>query len=624
MNSTVNDTSFIQQAVDAITGFRARSEPVKLVQDQCRSRVPCAESGQPNLQEPYPKVNRSHVTDSRVGQQDSREENLSTRLDDAVSTNLLPKTTSIVGQIPPKATLFERPVSFHDDTSGGFVFGKAKPAQLDFSRRPLPKTDLPDPRDLPGIKPNTDGDSNHRSSLILSLKANEANPSDNSVSGKSGQPSSPTDPPLPLQATGLEIEQSTPMNASDDTRTLTARRSPYESTNTFADETIEESRTNQSKNTETLPLSHQSSAATEVMGPTIPSQSSSQHVLSKSGKVPRKSQPTVSSKTTRAPQVRSTRLPPNDEDPLNLMLLCYRRGQQERETAREIQNAQAIEVQDLRDVSSTLFQQLQDVRRREQLQAAELTRVHAIVPKWEARIKQLSKHVKELADDHLKLHDDAQEIRAQQQHIHVDKVKLDSTLKDVQNIIEQDRNKVQKTFTEARHHLQMLEQTVDNQEIQLQEDADLLNVERDRSQRLEDEIQKMTSNHQHIVKLLTGHREIITDKLDELLNKEEAVHTVTPPQSQDYIKPMLDQVLGLLQGLENTDVARPDDLLKLGSSLMCHVDRYVDDKRKHKTFHTDLRKGDRVAASFLLYHSRARGGSKGVYRGASKATSGAQ
>ena len=251
----------------------------------------------------------------------------------------------------------------------------------------------------------------------------------------------------------------------------------------------------------------------------------------------------------------------------------YRKEQLEREEARAAVKAKDIELQDLQDISNAIYTQLQEVRQRERVQKAELSRFHNILPQWENRIKKLNDYVQSLTDDHQTLRDNAEEIRKQQETLQADRSEIASALKNAHQKVENDHSKTKKVLVEARHHMEMLEQTVSNQETQLRDDTDLLNVERARSQRLEDEMSKIGISHQHLLELLTEHRRATAEKLDDLVSKSQEVKTITPPPSQDNVESILGEVISLLKELREIEAIKPDDLSKLDASVKCYVER---------------------------------------------------
>lgn len=355
----------------------------------------------------------------------------------------------------------------------------------------------------------------------------------------------------------------------------------------------------------------------------VTTQQASPRNPAKVAKLQRKSKPKADPNAVGTSQPAGVQATLSYEDTLSVLLIRYRKEQLEREEARAAAKAKDIELQDLREISNVIYTQLQQVQQREKSQKVELSRFHRILPQWENRVKKLTDYVQSLIDDHQTLRDNAEDIDKQQKTLQADRSEIASALKGAHQKVENDHSKTKKVLVEARHHMEMLEQTVSNQETQLRDDADLLNVERARSQRLEDEMSKIGINHQHLLELMTEHRSATTEKLDGLLSKSQEINTITPPPSQDYVKPILSEVVSLLKELRETEVIKPDDLHKLDASVKCYVERYVQSHKEQSHF-PDPAKIDRILTSLRTDRSPYRCQPESICVGLSGSASGSQ
>ena len=257
-----------------------------------------------------------------------------------------------------------------------------------------------------------------------------------------------------------------------------------------------------------------------------------------------------------------------EEDLLKLLMYRRRQGQQELEYFRATQHQKEAEIQTLRDLSNDLDAQLQEVIQREAQKTAELSKVNATTPIWEDRIKRLVDYVKGLSNDHKRLREDANELYKQHEELFVTKTELQDTLDDARKSVEQQRLRSQQYETEARHTIDSLQQTVQNQSTQIRSDENLLAAERERSNRLDDHISRITTSHENLVNLFTGHRDNIAGKIDELLHQAQyVISPVKAADSNDSIKPMLEQCVGMLQKLHGADAVQPKDLQKLNDTM---------------------------------------------------------
>lgn len=468
-------------------------------------------------------------------------------------------STSLNQQPLSKFTPFVRPSSSKEGTYVSFAFGKPQTKQLDFSRKPSqnPKISLPTIQPEPCRSPVTEPRDTQASTTrdVSSVPTEALSPS----------PSADESPTLvtTMQTTEgskvLEGTGSTPLNsAAHATTPPDPQGSPVTSANTL-----------QADHCETGEPSGDPNRLLVAAQPISPRASA------KITKLRRRSKPRADLHAMKTSQTGASKDAPSYEDTLNVLLMRHRNEQLEWEEARAVLKAKDTELQDLREISNAIYHQLQQVRQREKLQDAELSRFHKVIPQWESRVKRLSDYVQCLSKDHQALHEDARDIRSQQETLQADKLDIASKLIDVRHTVEQDQAKTKEVLVEARHHMEMLEQTVSNQEILLREDANLLDAERDRCQRLEIEISKIATSRQQLSELLAEHGRITSEKLDDLLSKSEEVQIVTPPPSQDLVKPVLDEAVSLFKELRDADVIRPDDLRKLNASVRSYAEEYV-------------------------------------------------
>ena len=267
------------------------------------------------------------------------------------------------------------------------------------------------------------------------------------------------------------------------------------------------------------------------------------------------------------------------EDDL-LKLLMYRRrlGQQELEHFRATQQQKESEIQKLRDIANNLHNQLQDVEHRETQKTAELSKIKANKPIWESKIKKLVDYVKGLTNDHNRLRDDADELHKQHKDVYIARQELHNTIDDARKSAELERIRAQRLEDDARHRIEALAQTVQHQNILLQNDENLLMVGRERSNRLEDQISRITASHGQLLELFTGHRDTITGKIDDLLHQAQSIVPPTKASESDShnpLRPMLEQCVRMLQELHKADAVKPEDLRKLNDTMDSFVEGYV-------------------------------------------------
>lgn len=261
----------------------------------------------------------------------------------------------------------------------------------------------------------------------------------------------------------------------------------------------------------------------------------------------------------------------SNEELLSILLSRFEAEQQNREELRASQLAKDIEIQDLYGVSQNLNQQLQEAKDRENIQNMEISDFNKLKPQWQHRIQRMNEYVQSLSDDHQKLRREAKEIREQQKHIQTEKASLEAALKDAHHAVDQDRSRTRKILAEARHEMELLEHTVENQKGQISQNANLLIHERDRSQGLTNAISNITTKYQDLTILFTTYRDAVMDKLGNLLQRSDD-QIANAPQPQQDLKPIMDQCL---QELRELDVVKQKDFLSLKRSLNSYATRHA-------------------------------------------------
>ena len=431
--------------------------------------------------------------------------------------------------------LLTRPVSSGQDPAAGFAFAKAGPVQqLDFRR----------PKQTPII--STSQDLSLASESILKGKASHQSPNVTDI------------------APSKEILMSTDENLADSNFKRTSE-TPVLNITIPARNNLATALVSGQSHTENLsaigqtPINMQERSSKASMDPL-----SSVVDAPKIAK-PRRAKPKMGS-TTKGPS------PPDhaytEEDLLKLLMYRRRQGQQELEYFRATQHQKEAEIQTLRDLSNDLDAQLQEVIQREAQKTVELSKVNATKSIWEDRIKRLVDYVKGLTNDHKRLREDANELYKQHEELFVTKTELQDTLDDARKSVEDQRLRAQQYETEARHTIESLQQTVQNQSTQIRSDENLLAAERERSNRLDDHISRITTSHEHLVDLFAGHRNNIAGKIDELMHHAQCVVSpVEAADSNDSINPMLEQCVGMLHELHEADTVKPRDLQKLNDTM---------------------------------------------------------
>ena len=256
---------------------------------------------------------------------------------------------------------------------------------------------------------------------------------------------------------------------------------------------------------------------------------------------------------------------PTEEEIYSVLVYRHQREKEAKERLAAEHNAQEVQLRELREVRSSLYDQLQEIRQRESEKEATLAKFKAVVPKWETKIQKLRDFVQGLANDHHKLRDDAKDIQERQDEVQRSKKTLQDTLATIYQEFGGHDARSKYYVTEARHNVEILEQTVQHQEIQLRENANSLQDGRDRSERLQCEMTRIADGHGQLLQIFADHRAVIVEELQHLLKSSEKNQAVAPPDPQ--VRSMLEDCVRLLQDLRKADIVKPQDVRKLTDSV---------------------------------------------------------
>ena len=499
---------------------------------------------------------------------------------------------------PTQPKVFTRPVSSNEDPAAGFSFTKPKPTALDFSRKPkqAPKVSADEVSRLsPASNENAPS---HRSPHITTML-----PNTDDVDAASHQNLAPQHPPVPSSVLHIPfpnvpvpVSITKPEAASLPTAAPSSR-SAIHARATSVDETLVGSDSNgprcarspeksatvhQSRSSQELPLyEHRPDAVIStsqnpmdaLLKPADKQCRVLQTTISNPSKVlkKRRKKPTTESSTNAA--TRAHVAPAyNEEELLHLLMIRHRHSQRERETFQVAQQAKEQESQRLEKWASDLQAQLHETQSRYSEKEAQLAKFKATKPGWERKIRKLSDYVQGLTNDHNRLRDDARELRDQSSSILQDREGLVSAVQEArQNITKQHSNSV-RAVTEARHELEMHEQTIQHQQSELRNLQKLLASETERNDRLESEVSAFAASYEQLSSRLSGHRDDIIGKISELLDKTEGFQAAAPPESQDRLSSLLEQCVVLLERFQSAGATKPEDFEKLNDSMHGYFD----------------------------------------------------
>ena len=266
---------------------------------------------------------------------------------------------------------------------------------------------------------------------------------------------------------------------------------------------------------------------------------------------------------------------PSQEDLLHILIMRTQEESRARERAKAIQQAKDAELGDAKKACSQLKAQLHALQDREKEQASQLSKYQRVIPGWKAKLHKLQDYFKGLINDHNNLRNDATTIRKEYEGLYAYKSIIETSLKEAHEVLAQKPSDSKKTLTEARHKIEHMKQTIQSQRAELNDEANLLKFERDRNQQLENEMSKISTNQQQMLRMTLDYREIVTEKLDQLLKSSLAMPAMAKVVDEESIQTMLDRCVASLKELQSPQTVKREDLQRLGESIRAYADRYV-------------------------------------------------
>lgn len=478
-----------------------------------------------------------------------------------------------------RASLLTRPTSSGEDLAAGFSFGKPPPTKLDLIRKKTSDTSGPTPNQGQEQRRQVQIQKHHNS------PPNQEKANDAAASTGGNVPSQPKSASLKLHGPPFPIggNESSSHNASKPETSAEVKESATSVQNEAsfsADDTLVGSDVRGMNNTLTG-----DKLADGVLTSAYAPDEARPHVSQQNNlSEPSKGRPQPSAESHLRPKVRKSRKKPqpslsavqtaNEEELMYLLHYKQQNAATERERLQEAFRSKDAELQETIQISNDLYTQLQDLSQRHSNTEAQLSQLKASKPVWESKLKKLSDFVKGLTNDHNRLRDDAKVIREGQDSVVNDKDALFTALREVCQATDRRNTRSAQLVTDARHDMKMFEQTIQHQQVKLQEEEALLVSERQKNKRLEEQISAFATSQEHMQDLFAGHREAITEKINDLLNKaSNQVQATAPMSSHDDLMPMLEQCITLLKALTKSNGGvKTADFEKLEESMHKYFD----------------------------------------------------
>lgn len=501
---------------------------------------------------------------------------------------------------PTKPKIFTRPASSDEDPAAGFSFSKAKNPALYFNQKPK-QAPQASTNEVPCLSPvskenASSGKPPHSTKISSNTDNVEAASHQNLLTPQRPPVSSnaltipfpnvpvpasiecehliaiPGAASLPTTAPPLNSTTHAPVLSAGETLVGTESNGPRCTRSPKMSETVQQSRSPQQiHSNEHQPdtvISTSQNPMDTLLRPANQQCRVLQNTTTNPSKVlkKRRKKPSTGPSTIAAtrPQVGPAY---DEEELLHLLMIRHRHAQRERETFQVAQQAKEQEFQQLQNWAGDLQAQLHEKERHYSEKDAQLAKLRASKAGWERKIRKLSDYVQGLTNDHNRLRDNARELQDRSSSILKERESLLSAVQEArQNIIKQHNNSVQ-VVTEARHGLELREQTIQHQQSELHNLQDLLAAERQRNDRLESEVSAFAGSYGQLSKQLSGHRDNIMGKITELLDKTEGFRAAAPSESQDHLNSLLEQCVLLLEKFQSAGAIKPEDFQSLNDSM---------------------------------------------------------
>ena len=261
-----------------------------------------------------------------------------------------------------------------------------------------------------------------------------------------------------------------------------------------------------------------------------------------------------------------------EEDLLQILLARYSQDKQEKE---QVRIKHATDVRELEEICHSLWDRLEESKRRVFDQESELSKHRTRQPKFANQIKKLQDYVKGLTNDQHGLRDRFMSMQRMHSAAHESKQQIDVSLQESRSTASDIDKKVANALKDAGHEMENLARVVQDQKAQLQKDAELLQHERERSQRLELEVSKINTSQQNSMHIFAQHANCVVQKMNNMLEKPEELQSVRRQESLDMVSATLGQCLGSLDKLHEGQEVKMKHLSGLDGSMRDLANGYV-------------------------------------------------
>jgi hypothetical protein len=262
---------------------------------------------------------------------------------------------------------------------------------------------------------------------------------------------------------------------------------------------------------------------------------------------------------------------PSQEELLTFMLFRARQDKLARDTAKQTKET---ELEEAKAAYELLRQQLEELTRQDRAQKAALSKYEKCVPALKVKARKLQEYLAGLSNDHNNLRDDAVAIREQQKGLQANRQEVSSSICDVQKVLQSTNVNNTKVLMDARHEIDMLRQSLDDQKRQIEQHVDRLRSEEERNSRLQQDLSNISRKQQQMVELFQAQGEVMTKRLADVLDKSLDTEPISP-EFRQQIGNSLHRCIELLSEIKDTEQVTPQNLQELDTSIKGYTEQYV-------------------------------------------------
>ncbi|KAI4211504.1 MAG: hypothetical protein LQ351_005680 [Letrouitia transgressa] len=262
-----------------------------------------------------------------------------------------------------------------------------------------------------------------------------------------------------------------------------------------------------------------------------------------------------------------------DEKLIDVFVSRYRDQYQANVQAKAQEAQQAAEIQDLTGVCYEMHDRLARAQMEVVAKEKELLKYHEQVPKWQLRISKLSDYIRRLNSDHHNLRNGFRIIENQQKDLLAEKITLERSLKEIRYTIKVEHSKSRNQLSKARQDVRRLQETLTLQDVQLGQEISSLQVERDNSKRLQNELVRMNTSHKTVVKTLSHEGALLKTKMDDLLVCIDGTSNHKMSSGQAATREDVRDCFELLREVRKAETAREQDFQNLCTYMRGRFDQ---------------------------------------------------